>query len=75
MEELEAGAESNTAELIKLDQEYTEKLEALGVTFNEVNSEEFNKLTAEVYNQFPTWSEGVHATIMNELATIRANEE
>ena len=75
MEELEAGAESNTAELIKLDQEYTEKLEELGVTFNEVNSEEFNKLTAEVYNQFPTWSEGVHATIMNELATIRANQE
>ena len=75
MEELEAGAESNTSELIKLDQEYTEKLEELGVTFNEVNSEEFNKLTAEVYNQFPTWSEGVHATIMNELATIRANQE
>ncbi|MGR5064726.1 C4-dicarboxylate TRAP transporter substrate-binding protein [Photobacterium sp. DNB22_13_2] len=75
MEELEAGAESNTAELIKLDQEYTEKLEELGVTFNEVDSEEFNKLTADVYNQFPTWSEGVHATIMNELAVIRANQD
>ncbi|MCG9545837.1 C4-dicarboxylate TRAP transporter substrate-binding protein [Vibrio sp. Isolate33] len=71
-EELEAGAESNTAELVKLDVEYTQKLEELGVTFNEVNSDEFNQLTADVYNQFPTWSEGIHATIMKELETIRA---
>ncbi|MGF1720757.1 C4-dicarboxylate TRAP transporter substrate-binding protein [Vibrio kyushuensis] len=71
-EELDAGATSNTAELVKLDVEYTEKLEELGVTFNEVNSEEFNELTANVYNQFPAWSEGVHATIMDELEKIRA---
>lgn len=73
-EELEAGAKANTQELIKLDMEYTQKLEELGVTFNEVDSDEFNKLTAEVYNQFPTWSEGVHATIMQELEAIRAAE-
>ncbi|EEX32881.1 MULTISPECIES: C4-dicarboxylate TRAP transporter substrate-binding protein [Vibrio] len=71
-EELEAGAISNTSELVKLDTEYTQKLEELGVTFNEVNSEEFNQLTADVYNQFPEWSEGIHAKIMQELETIRA---
>ncbi|MEZ8823656.1 C4-dicarboxylate TRAP transporter substrate-binding protein [Vibrio amylolyticus] len=71
-EELEAGATSNTSELVKLDAEYTEKLEELGVTFNEVNSEEFNQLTADVYNQFPAWSDGIHAKIMGELEKIRA---
>ncbi len=71
-EELAAGALSNTAELIKLDAEYTQKLEELGVKFNEVNSEEFNQLTADVYNQFPAWSEGIHGTIMKELEAIRA---
>ncbi|EAS41294.1 C4-dicarboxylate ABC transporter [Photobacterium profundum] len=71
-EELDAGAVSNTAELIKLDAEYTKKLEELGVTFNEVDTAEFSKLTADVYNQFPTWSSDIHSTIMKELEAIRA---
>ncbi|WGV98414.1 C4-dicarboxylate TRAP transporter substrate-binding protein [Vibrio sp. YMD68] len=72
MEELEAGAVSNTSELVKLDAEYMQKLEDLGVTFNEVDTAEFGKLTADVYNQFPAWSEGIHATINAELEKIRA---
>jgi tripartite ATP-independent transporter DctP family solute receptor len=72
MEELEAGAISNTKELVKLDEEYKEKLEDLGVTFNEVDTVEFGKLTADVYNQFPAWSKGIHATINGELDKIRA---
>ncbi|QUM86753.1 MULTISPECIES: C4-dicarboxylate TRAP transporter substrate-binding protein [unclassified Moritella] len=71
-EELEAGAASNTAELIKLDAEYTQKLEELGVTFNSVNTAEFTQLTADVYNQFPAWSNDIHSTIMKELEKIRA---
>ncbi len=72
MEEILAGAKSNTAELVKLDEEYTQKLKQEGVTFNEVDTAEFNKLTADVYNQFPTWSPGIHATINAELDKIRA---
>ena len=72
MEELAAGAISNTNELVKLDAEYKQKLEDLGVTFNEVDTVEFGKLTADVYNQFPSWSKGVHATINAELEKIRA---
>ncbi|WP_392340747.1 C4-dicarboxylate TRAP transporter substrate-binding protein [Moritella marina] len=71
-EELEAGAISNTAELVKLDAEYTQKLEDLGVTFNNVDTAEFSKLTADVYNQFPTWSKDIHRTINMELEKIRA---
>ncbi|USH01524.1 C4-dicarboxylate TRAP transporter substrate-binding protein [Grimontia kaedaensis] len=74
VEEIVAGAESNTEQLIKLDEEYTQKLKEQGVTFNDVDTAAFNKLTAEVYNQFPTWSEGVHATINAELEKIRASK-
>lgn len=72
MEELEAGAISNTNEVVKLDAEYKQKLEELGVTFNEVDNAAFGKLTAEVYNQFPAWSEGIHGKINAELDKIRA---
>jgi TRAP-type C4-dicarboxylate transport system substrate-binding protein len=71
LEELKAGAKSNTAELIKLDKEYAKKLEDLGVKFNEVNTREFSKLTAKVYNQFPSWSKNIHSTITKELDNIR----
>ena len=72
MEEVEAGAVSNNNELVRLEAEYTDKLKDLGVTFNEVDTEEFNRLTASVYGEFPTWSEGIHDTIMEELTRIRA---
>jgi TRAP-type C4-dicarboxylate transport system substrate-binding protein len=71
-EELAAGAISNTTELVKLDVEYTQKLEELGVKFNEVDSAEFSKLTADVYNQFPAWSSDIRSQIGAELETIRA---
>ena len=73
LEELAAGAESNTANLIKLDEEYTQKLIDLGVIFNEADTAAFNELTAGVYGEFPQWSDGIHATIMQELEKIRAN--
>lgn len=72
MEELDAGAISNTSELVKLDAEYTQLLEDLGVTFNEVDNAAFSRLLADVYNQFPAWSEGIHGTINAELEKIRA---
>ncbi|MGX9419075.1 C4-dicarboxylate TRAP transporter substrate-binding protein [Vibrio sp. RC27] len=72
MEELAKGAESNTEQLVKLDTEYMQKLKDEGVKFNEVDNAEFGKLTAEVYTQFPEWSEGVHAKINSELDIIRA---
>ncbi|MEL0629176.1 C4-dicarboxylate TRAP transporter substrate-binding protein [Psychromonas aquatilis] len=73
-EEFAAGAASNTKELVKLDAEYTQKLEELGVKFNEVDSAEFSKLTADVYNQFPEWSSDIRSKIGAELEKIRAAE-
>lgn len=70
-EELAAGALSNNSELVRLEAEYTQKLKDEGVTFNEADTAEFNRLTAKVYEDFPGWSEGIHATIMKELNKIR----
>lgn len=72
MEEIEAGAASNNANLVKLDEEYTQKLEELGVTFVESDTAAFNELTAPVFGEFPDWSEGIHESIMQELEKIRA---
>ena len=72
MEEIVAGAESNNTNLVKLDEEYTQKLQEEGVTFSETDTAAFNELTAPVYTEFPNWSEGIHATIMQELEKIRA---
>ena len=72
MEEIEAGAVSNTNELVKLDAEYMQRLEDLGVSFNEVDNAAFGQLMAEVYGQFPSWSEGIHEKITSELEKIRA---
>ncbi len=71
-DEFAKGALSNTEQLIKLDEEYTQKLKDLGVKFNEVDTAEFNRLTGEVYKQFPTWSSDIHQKIMKELEVIRA---
>lgn len=71
MEEIEAGAKSNTEELVKLDEEYTQKLKDNGVTFNEVDSAAFKALTSEVYNQFPDWSPDIYQQINAELEKIR----
>ena len=67
-----AGAESNNTNLVKLDEEYIGKLEEQGVIFVESDTAAFNELTAPVYGEFPEWSEGIHATIMQELGKIRA---
>ena len=74
-EEFEKGAASNNTNLVTLEKEYTEKLKAEGVIFNEVNSAQFNKMTAKVYSQFPSWSSDIHDRIMAELEKIRAAAE
>ena len=71
MDEIEKGAVSNNEALVRLEKEYTDKLAAEGVTFNEVNLAQFNEMTAEVYSQFPTWSKDIHSQIMAELKKIR----
>jgi len=72
MEEIEAGAASNNANLVKLDEEYIGKLEDQGVTFVESDTAAFNELTGPVYGEFPDWSEDIHGTIMAELEKIRS---
>ena len=70
-EEFAAGAESNTANLIKLDEEYRGLLEAEGVTFVEADTAAFSELTASVYNEFPAWDDDIRAVIGAELEKIR----
>lgn len=75
MEELAKGANSNTEQLVKLDQEYMEKLKALGVSFNNVDNAEFGALTAKVFTQFPSWSKDIHQKIVAELEKIRSEKQ
>ncbi|WP_297597314.1 C4-dicarboxylate TRAP transporter substrate-binding protein [uncultured Cetobacterium sp.] len=72
-EEFYNGSLYNTEETIKLEGEYQKQLEELGVKFNEVDSEAFNKAIANVYNQFPKWTPGIYDKIMEELNKIREN--
>ncbi len=72
-EEFAAGALSNTANLVKLDEEYRGLLEAEGVTFAEADTAAFSALTASVYTEFPAWDDDIRAVIGAELDKIRGN--
>ena len=72
-EEFAAGAESNTANLIKLDEEFRGLLEAEGVTFVEADTAAFSELTASVYTEFEAWDDDIRAVIGAELDKIRGN--
>ena len=73
-EEFAAGAISNNAELVKIEEENTRKLKELGITFHEVDLTEFRERTSVVYEQFPEWSEDIYQSMMEELKAIRAEE-
>lgn len=70
-EEFNNGAVQNNEETVKLEKEYQTKLEDLGVKFNEVDAEAFNKVIGNVYTQFPRWTPGIYDRIMEELNRIR----
>ena len=70
-EEFAAGAVSNNAELVRIEEENTRKLKGLGITFHEVDLSEFREKTAVVYEQFPEWSEGIYQAMMDEMKAIR----
>ena len=72
-EEFAAGAESNTANLIKLDEEFRGLLEEQGVTFVEADTAAFSELTASVYTEFEAWDDDIRAVIGAELDKIRGN--
>lgn len=68
---LEEGAKAKddmTKLTLDLDKEYTDKFKAAGVTFNEVDLDAFQKITAPVYKAFPKWTPGLHDTVMKILA-------
>ncbi len=54
-----------------MEKQYEEELVKLGVQFNDVDAEAFNKAAAVVFTQFPKWTPGVYDKIMENLAQIR----
>ena len=70
-EEFAAGAISNNAELVKVEEENIRKLKELGITFHEVDLTEFRERISVVYEQFPEWSEDIYQSMMKELKAIR----
>jgi TRAP-type transport system periplasmic protein len=68
---LEEGAKAKddmTKLTLDLDKEYMDKFKSAGVTFNEVDLDAFQKVTAPVYKAFPKWTPGLHDTVMKILA-------
>ena len=73
-EELAKATKDNLDETNKLESEYADDLQKnLGVEFNEVDADAFEKAAAVVYTKFPKWTPGIYDKIQAELATIRAN--
>lgn len=70
-EEFDKGTADNLAETEKLEKQYEEELVKLGVQFNDVDAEAFNKAAAVVFTKFPKWTPGVYEKIMENLTQIR----
>lgn len=70
-EEFDKGTADNLAETEKLEKQYEEELVKLGVQFNDVDADAFNKAVAPVYQRFPKWTPGVYDKIMENLTKIR----
>lgn len=70
-EEVNAGADDNLAETIKLEDEYAQKLKDAGVHFHDVDADAFNKAAAPVYGMFDKWTPGIYDEIMKNLKQIR----
>ena len=70
-EEIDNGAIYNTAETVRQEEELAQKLKDLGVVFNEVDSQAFQRVIGEVYTKFPKWTPGIYDQIQKELAVIR----
>lgn len=70
-EEFDKGTQDNLNETIKLEKQYEDKLKELGVKFNEVDSEVFNKSVAPVFTKFDKWTPGIYDRIMENLTKIR----
>lgn len=70
-EELAAATKDNLDATEILEGQYAEKLREEGVEFNEVNAEAFSTAAETVFSQFPEWTPGIHAKIMENLKQIR----
>lgn len=70
-EEVAKGTADNLAETEKLEKQYEDELVKLGVQFNEVDAEAFQKAAAVVFTKFPKWTPGIYDKIMENLTQIR----
>lgn len=70
-EEFDKGTADNLAETEKLEKQYEQELVALGVQFNDVDTEAFAKAASVVYTKFDKWTPGIYDKIMENLTQIR----
>lgn len=70
-EEFNNGGQDNLKETIALESQYEKELKELGVHFNEVDAEAFNKAASGVFDKFPKWTPGIYNEIMADLKQIR----
>jgi len=57
--------------IVKAEVEAVGKLEAEGVTFNEVDKEAFKRATRGVYDRFPRWTPGLYDRVQKLLEAYR----
>jgi TRAP-type C4-dicarboxylate transport system substrate-binding protein len=75
-EEFDKGAIENNQTLYRLEQEYMKELvQDHGMTFTEVNLDEFGEMTKGVYDRFPGWSKGVRDTMLAEIKKLHESGE
>lgn len=53
--------------VLQADDETIEKLKAEGVTFHEIDRAAFQKLVEPVYDMYPEWTPGLHATVQEAM--------
>ncbi|WP_319560601.1 C4-dicarboxylate TRAP transporter substrate-binding protein [Marispirochaeta sp.] len=66
-EEVDNAGVMATTMVAESESEWQKKLEAEGVTFNEVNIKAFQDACSSVYKQFPDWTPGLYDRIKTEL--------
>lgn len=74
VEEAHEFARSSTNALLESEKTIRKTMEDAGVTFVDVDVEDFRKATAIVYTKFPEWSDGLYERIQKILNDHRAKK-
>lgn len=74
VEEAREFAKRSTDAILEAEKSIRKKMEDAGVTFNEVDLDDFRRATEVVYTKFPEWSDGLYERIQKILADYRAGK-